>query len=78
MGQVTEATTCMTETDDQIADVKYHRNNAKKAYENEYAIIYADRIVKQNDFDVLDFFIKTTKDLCDARKGSLIVRPSSR
>ena len=72
MGQDSEATTCLTETNDQIADKRYHRNNAKKAYEDEYAINYADRIVKQNDFDVLDFFIKTTKDICDARKGSLI------
>ena len=40
--------------------MEYHRNNAKKAYEDEYAINYADMTVKQNDFDVFDHLIKTT------------------
>jgi hypothetical protein len=72
MGQIAEAETCISETTTAITEVKKKRAEEKDAYEKEYNINYADIVIKQNDLDVFDFLIKTTKKICDAQANSFI------
>jgi len=60
-----EATACIAEMGRQIDAVKQQRTDAYAAYLKVYNVNYADMTIKQNDLDVFDFLIKTTKTMCD-------------
>jgi len=67
-----EATACIASVSRQIDDVRARRQEEYEAYMKEYNIHYADLQIKQNDLDVFDFLIKTTKSICDSQSGLLL------
>jgi hypothetical protein len=72
-----EATACIASKTRQIDDVKAHRQVEYEAYMKEYNIHYADLQIKQNDLDVFDFLIKTTKTICDEQAKKQFVQIGS-
>merc|ERR1719316_2227850 len=64
-----EATACIASVSRQIDSVKAQRQEEYEAYMKEYNAHYADLQIKQNDLDVFDFLIKTTKQICDEQAG---------
>jgi hypothetical protein len=69
MRRAAEATACIASVGRQIDRVKERRQEEYEAYMKEYMIHYADMQIKQNDLDVFDFLIKTTKTMCDEQAG---------
>jgi len=72
MGRATEATSCIADSNRQIAIVRAQRQSEYEAYMQEYNVHYADLQIKQNDLNVFDFLIKTTKSICDSQSGLLL------
>ena len=58
----------------QIEAVKEERRREYEAYMTEYHINHADMVIKQNDLDVFDFLIKTTKKMCDEQASSSLLQ----
>jgi len=72
MKNIAEATACIASIDRQIEDVKEQRRREYEAYMAEYNINHADMVIKQNDLDLFDFLIKTTKKMCDEQASALL------
>ena len=60
-----EATSCIAWLGEETDAAKRHRPSEYAAYMNVCNVNYADLQIKQNDLDVFDFLIKTTKTISD-------------
>jgi hypothetical protein len=75
MKRASKAYSCVMLKDRQLIALNYKREAAQAEYMRQYKLHFADLQIKQNDLDVFDFLIKTTKQICDEQaKQSLLVQ----
>jgi hypothetical protein len=66
-----DATTCIADTTQKIQDVRRSRQDEQNAYYHQYGLDHAEMVLKQNDLDVFDFLITTTKAIC-VKQGAIV------
>jgi len=74
IGDITAAQQCMRDKDAAIDAVREREREEYNSWYEEWQKNYADLVVKQNDLDVFDFLIQTTKKICDEQATSKFIQ----